>query len=1052
MSKKISTDVDPHKGYSKNQVIHLYRLLRRGLKDESLDVAMGRFFSDELVENSPEMLLMELINVFLSDDTGYQYPVRTLESMIRMYYCYYNKDWFGHYYLGSELAVCQSRWRRNWEKKRFFQAAPRDHGKCGWVNSYVVMASGERKMLKDVEVGDSVLTFDENDFKIKPKRIIARLDTGVKPLYELVTRTGRAIKTTGEHRYYTADGWKELKDLVAGEHIAVPREYNNDINRKDLTSKQRSLSRFIGYMIGDGSTLCANFTNADSLVLDDFLMITKDLNLITKERIKKDIGKARCYGLSGYNRNTKSAARFIRHIGLCKTTGHFKMFPEWVFKVNNNLFISELLGSYFDCDGSIEIIDRHNRKGCKSQANIEYVSVNRGLLSQVQSLLLRFGIISILSYKKQVKAYRLCITGKDNQERFCKEISLVGDKKREQLEVLEHLETIFPNTQIDYVPFPASQLLENITPHFLRKDHKVRIDNSYRTGRKKLQKVAEIDGNYNILKWAFSDVLWDTVQRIDYAGEGETCDLQVEDTCSYIANDIVVHNSHVYSFENPLWHICYVDNIRILSASKSDSLAEKYLGAIKRTIETNQRLLEDFGDLTENVNPVDGTRLEGGKGKGGWAKNQLFCRRTNHSLKDGTIESIGWGCAITGSRFDLIILDDPIEESDCKTAKARKAQVEMIHVLEELLEPQGKFHVIGTRKHYDDLYSYLLKNPRWTYSIDKGIVKFPANFKYVFEEDPETGKQIAVDVYIPDGETYEVLWEDKWSIKALLLKKHGSLPLHFLRDIQNEVTSDETSDFPESYITRCRDVEQLGRRVPFLKSRPDWARWVVVGVDLSGVFNRDHAEDRDSDYYTITVLAIGYENYDRHLISACRVRGIDADVQLRKMIACNADFLPDVIILETNAYQKAMEGLAIASNLPVLPHNTGSEKHGIDSGIPRLGIEMKNKYFVFYTGCTESSQYYDILFNELHGYGSETHDDTVMSLWLANLGVTWLVNKHRRRKEREDKRVAKNTEDRVRGYLEEPQKTVPIADPDQKVRKEVMDSLNARLKMYSGRD
>lgn len=1012
------------------------------LSSQSLSRDVGIY--DYRVTPEAEETLYSVVVALLQSECGYIYFPTSLDAALRIFFCYFNTTWFGMYYVKSDYAKCQERWRNNWKKNRHFQAAPRDHGKCGWVNSYVVMASGERKMLKDVVAGDSVLTFDEKDFKIKPRNVIAKLDTGTKHLYELVTRTGRAIKTTKEHRYYTADGWKELKDIVVGEHIAVPREYKNDANRKCLTSKQRSLSRFIGYMIGDGSTINATFTNADPFVLTDFLTIANDLNLITKERAKKDIGKARCYGLSGKNRKTQSAVRFINQIGLQKTTGHFKLFPEWVFRVNNNLFIAELLGSYFDCDGSIEIIDRHGRRGCRYQVNIEYVSVNRDLLTQTQSLLLRFGIVSILSHKKGVNAYRLSITGKENQVKFCKEINLVGDKKRKQLEVLAHLETIHSNTQIDYIPFPVHQLLENITPHFLRKDHNIRIDNTYRTGRRKLQKVAEIDGSYSILKWAYSDVLWDTVQSIEYAGKDDTCDLQIEDTCSFIANDIVVHNSHIYSFESPLWHICYVDNIRILSASKSDSLAEKYLGAIKRTIETNQRLLEDFGDLTENVNPVDGSRLEGGKGKGGWAKNQLFCRRTNHSLKDGTIESIGWGCAITGSRFDLIILDDPIEESDCKTAKARKAQVETIHVLEELLEPQGKFHVIGTRKHYDDLYSYLLKNPRWTYSIDKGIVKYPSKFDYVFEEDPETGKQIAVDVDIPEGEEYEVLWAEKWSIKDLLLKKYGSLPLHFFRDIQNEVTSDETSDFPEEIINGCRDIEILGRREQFYKSRPDWARWIIQGIDLSAIFSKKRAEERDSDFFNVTTLAIPFNNYEKHLIHGFRTRGIDADDQLNKIIELDYDFEPDIIVLETNAYQKAMEGLALKKKLPIYPHNTGSEKWGVEEGLPKMNIEMKNKYFVFYTGTGEAEKYFELLFSELHGFGVEKHDDTVMSLWLANLGATWLIKKDMKKKQRQSRGDKRQTEEIAERKIE----TGERSSASQEQIDKAMQELEERMKRY----
>jgi hypothetical protein len=744
------------------------------LSSQSLSRDVGIY--DYRVTPEAEETLYSVVVALLQSECGYIYFPTSLDAALRIFFCYFNTTWFGMYYVKSDYAKCQEKWRNNWKKNRHFQAAPRDHGKCVYEEELILMSSGKRVMIKDVSVGALAISFDEKTKSLKKRMVIGKVESGVKKLYKLETITEYSLITSLEHRFYTKEGWKELSNIAIGEYILVQR---------------------------------------------------------------------------------------YRGIGITQEHGS------------------------------------------------------------------------------------------------------------------------------DYL-------------------------------------------------------VWEVVKSIEFEKYGNTYDLQIDGTCSFIANDIVVHNSHIYSFESPLWHICYVDNIRILSASKSDSLAEKYLGAIKRTIETNQRLLEDFGDLTENVNPVDGSRLEGGKGKGGWAKNQLFCRRTNHSLKDGTIESIGWGCAITGSRFDLIILDDPIEESDCRTAKARKSQVEMIHVLEELLEPQGKFHVIGTRKHYDDLYSYLIKNPRWTYSIDKGIVKFPANFKYVFEEDPETGKQIAVDVDIPEGEEYEVLWEEKWSIKDLLLKKYGSLPLHFFRDIQNEVTSDETSDFPEEIINGCRDIEILGRREQFYKSRPDWARWIIQGIDLSAIFSKKRAEERDSDFFNVTTLAIPFNNYEKHLIHGFRTRGIDADDQLNKIIELDYDFEPDIIVLETNAYQKAMEGLALKKKLPIYPHNTGSEKWGVEEGLPKMNIEMKNKYFVFYTGTGEAEKYFELLFSELHGFGVEKHDDTVMSLWLANLGATWLIKKDMKKKQRQSRGDKRQTEEIAERKIE----TGERSSASQEQIDKAMQELEERMKRY----
>jgi len=104
----------------------------------------------------------------------------------------------------------------------------------------------------------------------------------------------------------------------------------------------------------------------------------------------------------------------------------------------------------------------------------------------------------------------------------------------------------------------------------------------------------------------------------------------------------------------------------------------------------------------------------------------------------------------------------------------------------------------------------------------------------------------------------------------------------------------------------------------------------------------------------------------------------------------------------------------------VKTHHTGGEKHGLEGGLPRLAIEIKNQYFVFYTGPGEAEADYQDLFCELHGYGVETHDDLVMSLWLADLGVNWLLQKEQRKAERQDRRQARRRQKTLRHEIDGP--------------------------------
>ncbi len=92
---------------------------------------------------------------------------------------------------------------------------------------------------------------DEN-MVIVPNQIKQIFKSGVKDLYLVETLTGRTIKTTMEHRYYTPDGYKQLKDLSVGDKIYAngldaleneeylgKRYLEDNITRKELSLEIR---------------------------------------------------------------------------------------------------------------------------------------------------------------------------------------------------------------------------------------------------------------------------------------------------------------------------------------------------------------------------------------------------------------------------------------------------------------------------------------------------------------------------------------------------------------------------------------------------------------------------------------------------------------------------------------------------------------------------------------------------------------------------------------------------------------------------------------------
>lgn len=58
---------------------------------------------------------------------------------------------------------------------------------------------------------------------VNPGRVSRHLCTGIQPVFELTTDSGRSIRATARHPILTPQGWRALRSLLPGDRIAVPR-------------------------------------------------------------------------------------------------------------------------------------------------------------------------------------------------------------------------------------------------------------------------------------------------------------------------------------------------------------------------------------------------------------------------------------------------------------------------------------------------------------------------------------------------------------------------------------------------------------------------------------------------------------------------------------------------------------------------------------------------------------------------------------------------------------------------------------------------------------
>jgi replicative DNA helicase len=68
--------------------------------------------------------------------------------------------------------------------------------------------------------GIRVLALDTAGWQLEPRRVTNAFSTGVRPVLRMVTRLGRSIRATANHRFLGPDGWRCMDALAAGDRIA----------------------------------------------------------------------------------------------------------------------------------------------------------------------------------------------------------------------------------------------------------------------------------------------------------------------------------------------------------------------------------------------------------------------------------------------------------------------------------------------------------------------------------------------------------------------------------------------------------------------------------------------------------------------------------------------------------------------------------------------------------------------------------------------------------------------------------------------------------------
>ncbi|HYH87020.1 MAG TPA: replicative DNA helicase, partial [Pyrinomonadaceae bacterium] len=329
---------------------------------------------------------------------------------------------------------------------------------CLAGDSLVTLAdTGERVAIRELN-GKSdfaVWALNEQTWETERAVVSRAFATGVKPVYRLVTKLGRTIRATANHKFRAFDAWKRLDELAVGERLALPRFVPSPLTQT-MTNSELAL---LGHLIGDGCTLPRHVIQYTTRERDLAELVASLAVEVFGDEVRPRVNEERRWyqvyltSTRHHTHNVRSAiAEWLDELGAWGLRSYEKFIPGKVFKQSREA-IALFLRHLWATDGCIWA----DEKSGKHHPGIYYATSSKSLAHDVQSLLLRVRINARLrSVSQEGKGrdqYHVIVSGKSDIERFINSVGAVGLRKKEALtKVGGFISQTKANTNRDSIP------------------------------------------------------------------------------------------------------------------------------------------------------------------------------------------------------------------------------------------------------------------------------------------------------------------------------------------------------------------------------------------------------------------------------------------------------------------------------------------------------------------------------------------------------------------------------------------------------------------------
>lgn len=250
-----------------------------------------------------------------------------------------------------------------------------------------------------------------------------------------------------------------------------------------------------------------------------------------------------------------------------------------------------------------------------------------------------------------------------------------------------------------------------------------------------------------------------------------------------------------------LWCILFKKKKFILLLSDSFPQAKELLGSVVKELETNDRILEDFGRIAGYAHEDVHERTV-------WTAGDIV------TLTGVKVMARGWSSKLRGMKYgahrpDLIILDDVENDENVNSEEQRKKLRDTFYnSILNLGTFDTQVFVVGTILHFDSLLNNLLMNP------------------------PDGWQTRMYRAFKEDGTP---LWDEVWTKEKLEIKRNQIGSQSFEQEyMNNPLRSDQSILNPCFFYTEDLDfghTDFYGYLDPAMseKTTADWTAFVTIG-------------------------------------------------------------------------------------------------------------------------------------------------------------------------------------------------------------------------------